>query len=262
MKTGAIVTLAALAVCASAHPPYLTGTVGSAPVFLDLDLDQAGGKVSGWYYYLRVGKQIRLDGTIDAKGRFLIVETDYNTNTKTGSFEGTAAGARWTGTWRNAKGGGALPFALEETRDALASTTAPFRCVSIVPDRKYGFTYTHSLDLTLAKGEVKALDVSRAVKSRDGDEQSCSISLSDLKREKTGEGVLLRARADNPGDASAPHCTVRIIGAGDWLVVNVGDAGDSGNDCRQAGDAMFCSPRAMWTDLIVNRKAQTCRPVQ
>ena len=262
MRKSTLVLLAALAVPASAHPPYLAGTVGTAPVFVDLDRD--GGKVSGWYYYLRVGKDIRLEGTIDAKGHFRIDESDYNTGKKSGSFDGAVTGTHWTGTWRNAAGGGALPFALEQTRDALVAVSGRFKCSGGWYEKGYGATYTSSVDLTLAKGAVKAFYVARDMSSKQNrDEQSCSISLADFSREKTDEGILLRAKGDaHPDDANDQHCTVRIIGAGDYFVVLVGDTSDSNNDCRGSADTVFCSARGMWSDVIVDRKTQKCLPVR
>jgi hypothetical protein len=51
-------------------------------------------------------------------------------------------------------------------------------------------------------------------------------------------------------------------GAGGYLDVKIGDSGQDGNDCHAAAAAMYCSPRSFWTDMIFDRKASTCRPVE
>jgi hypothetical protein len=54
--------------------------------------------------------------------------------------------------------------------------------------------------------------------------------------------------------ACSPHCTIRILAAGDFLFIRTGDTTEDGNECRAAADTMFCSPRSFWTDLIIDRK--------
>ncbi|HEY4140604.1 MAG TPA: hypothetical protein VGM57_04275, partial [Pseudolabrys sp.] len=45
---------------ALAHPLYLTGDVGGAPVLIMLEKDNE--KLSGWYLYFRQAKDIQIDG--------------------------------------------------------------------------------------------------------------------------------------------------------------------------------------------------------
>jgi hypothetical protein len=209
---------------------------------------------------LRHGKEIRLDGRIDAKGNFQLDE--FAADRKTGSFKGAANGPHWTGEWRNAAGAASLAFALDETRDVLSAVSGRFRCTTKKNDKQFGYIYTHTLDLTLAKGAVKSFTTSRGETSAQGDDQSCSIELGDLERVPSDAGILLRSKGDDPGAENTPHCTVRILAAGDYLYVKMGDGSEAGNDCRGAADAMYCSPRSFWADMIVERKTQVCRSVE
>jgi len=68
------------------------------------------------------------------------------------------------------------------------------------------------------------------------------------------------ARADQR--SGEHHCSIRIFKAGDYLVLRTGDPSQKGDDCRGAGSEMFCSPRAFWLDLVVNRQTQLCRQVK
>lgn len=51
-------------------------------------------------------------------------------------------------------------------------------------------------------------------------------------------------------------------GAGDYLDAKIGDSGQDGNDCHGGDAAMYCSPRGFRADMIFDRKASTCRPVE
>jgi hypothetical protein len=247
---------AALSASAAAQPIQLSGTIGALPVFVDLSRN--GDAVSGWYFYLKVGKQLRLAGKLDHNGFFQLEEYTANTNTRTGSFSGRVKDGKWLGTWRNAAGKAPHDLALADVRDTPED--GRFKCSTKRSDREFGYTYTHSIDLSLSKGRVKRLSLSRDVSSDQGDEQSCQIALGDLNQLRSQAGILLRAKGDHRGNEQ--HCTIRILPAGDYLVIKTGDASQTGDDCRGVSDTMFCGPRAMWTDLIVNRKTQSCRPVQ
>jgi hypothetical protein len=78
-----------------------------------------------------------------------------------------------------------------------------------------------------------------------------------LRQVPSDAGVLLRAKEDDEKDTSedAQHCTLRILGDDNYLYVRV-------DGCKGAGDTMFCSARGSLTDLVVNRKAQTCKAVR
>lgn len=53
----------------------------------EMKLARAGEKLSGTYFYTKVGKALKLDGTIDKDGKFKLKETDASGKT-TGEFEG------------------------------------------------------------------------------------------------------------------------------------------------------------------------------
>jgi len=259
MRAGAILVLAAgLFASASAQPIQLSGTIGTRPVFADLS--RTGDTVSGWYFYMKVGKQLRLEGKLDQNGFFQLDEHTANTNTRSGSFSGRVKGGHWSGTWRNAAGKKPVEIDLNEVRSTLAGVSGRFKCSAKRRDREYGYTYTHSVDLSLMKGRVKKLSLFRGETSKQGDDQNCRIGLSDLKQVDAETGILLRAKGDRRADAQ--HCTIRIVAAGDYLIVKAGDSSQSGDDCRGTSDTMFCSPRGFWADLIVNRTTQSCRSVQ
>lgn len=258
MRGGLLAAAILLCGAAAAQPIQLYGTVGTLPVFLDLSRN--GDTVSGWYFYLKVAKQIRLEGRLDHNGFFQLEEYSASSNTRTGSFKGRAKDGHWSGTWRNAKGGSQHDVSFDVLRSTLRDVDGRFRCSTKRSDPQFGYTYTHSLNLTLADGRVKGLSMGRKVRSEDGDEQSCQIGMGDLKQMPSPVGILLRAKADRA--KSQQHCTIRLYRAGDYLVVRTGNPSQAGDDCRGAGDEMFCSPRSFWADLVVNRKTQVCRSVE
>lgn len=109
----------ATAICASAQTGaktfrgYLSGTS------IQMTLTREGGKLSGTYLYTRIGKDLKLAGTIDAAGNFKLKETDAAGKT-TGEFSGkwieeeNANGASLEGEWRKPNSRNTLNFALSE----------------------------------------------------------------------------------------------------------------------------------------------------
>lgn len=251
----ALLFAALFASAASAQPILITGTIGKAPVFLDLD--RTGDTVSGWYFYLKVGKQIRLEGKADRHGEFDLQEYTASTNSRTGSFKGRNKNGHWTGTWTDAAGRKSLPIAFDEVHGSVPD--GRLGC-SVRAHDDYGTHTKQSLALAIAGGRVKTLKLALEEKMDGGDEQSCHLALSDLKQVPSPVGIALKARRDRA--ASEHHCTVRLFAAGDYLVARLGDPSQTNDDCRGAGNAMFCSPRAFWLGLAVNRKTQTCKQVK
>ncbi len=261
MRRAIILLVAAGVLCAPAvaHPLYLSGTVGAAPAFFMLEQDK--DDVTGWYLYLRVGKEIRLSGTRKADGSFVLEETAPD-NRKTGTFNGKVGQGRWQGTWRKAADAPALAFSLKEENDTLGTLNGRFRCTTRKVDKQFGYTYSYSLDLAASKGEVRKLTIASEATSR-YDQHRCAIALRDLAQVSSDVGILLRAEGDTDAQqANAQRCSIRIVGAGGYLYVRIGDTTESGNDCKGAGDSMFCSPRGSWTDLIVDRATQACKAVE
>jgi hypothetical protein len=179
----------------------------------------------------------------------------------TANFSGTVRGAQWTGTWKAVLDGKPVAFALSENRDTLAGVSGNFRCTARQVDGELGWTWTESMTLTLARGKVSRLHVSHSATSLDGDEQVCGLAHTDLERASSATGILLRAKGDTPGGEGG-HCSVRVMAAGDYLYLAMGDATEDGNDCRSSGDEMYCSPRGNWNDLVIDRKTGQCTMVR
>lgn len=59
----------------------------------EMNLRREGDKLSGTYFYTKIGKNLNLSGTVDAKGNFNLKETDA-------SGKGTG---EWSGTWKEEK---------------------------------------------------------------------------------------------------------------------------------------------------------------
>jgi len=253
-----IVAMLAAPQLASAHPLYLTGTIGTAPVLLMIERDDTA--LSGWYLYLRQGKQIRLEGKVAADGAFTLDEFGGPKSQKTGQFDGRIARGQWTGVWRKPEQQATLPLRLTEGADVLSNLSGRFTCATKKVDREFGYTYRHTLSLRVTRGAVKAFDVKRGETGTHGEDQACVIALSDVKQEKSDSGILLRTHGSS--SATGPRCTIRLIGAGDYLYVQMGDWTESGNDCRGDDEAMYCSPRSFWADMIVNRKTHACVTVE
>ncbi len=240
---------------AGAQPILLSGTIGKAPVFLDLD--RTGDTVSGWYFYLKAGKQIRLDGKLNPNGLFDIQEYTASTNSRTGSFKGRIKDSHWSGTWTDAAGKRSTGIVFDEVRGTLKNADGRLRCAVRARDTDFGTRTKESLDLTLKAGRVKALNLSLVEKTQGGEAQSCRLDLSDLKQVPTPVGILLHARGDRP--SSEHHCSVRLFAAGDYLVTRIGDSSQENDDCRAA---QFCTPRTFWLGLVVNRQTQVCKQVK
>jgi hypothetical protein len=264
MKLAKAVALAASFMVPSSaytHPLYLTGTIGSAPVLLMLEKDNE--KLSGWYLYFRQARDIELDGRIDATGHFELDEYAAPGHRKMAVFSGTATHGSWTGSWKSADAR-TVGFRLAENHDVLNDLSGSFRCSARNLDKKFGYTFERSLNLTVVKGAVKSIVVNNGSKSHHGDgDQQCSIGAEDLKQIASDAGILLQAHGDEPsGGEDAGNCTVRVVGTADYLYVQVGDFTEPRNDCRGIGTTMFCSPRGGWGDLVVDRKTRSCRAVQ
>lgn len=82
------------------------GNVGESSI--QMTLERKGNKLSGTYFYQKVKKELRLEGTIDNEGNFKLTEFAPN-GTKTGEFSGkwsnseTDIGISLTGNWINPK---------------------------------------------------------------------------------------------------------------------------------------------------------------
>lgn len=77
---------------------------------------------------------------------------------------------------------------------------------------------------------------------------------------KSNDSKADEAESDEAGDEEQ-RCTIRILGDGDILWIRFGESGGS-DICRNTGSAMFCSPRAFWNDLFVDRRTQKCKALK
>lgn len=256
-RLAAVIALACLfASPLSAQTYFYSGTIGKTPVFAELNRD--GEHLIGSYLYLKYGKSIELSGKIDAHGAFHLDETSFDTTKKSGNFDGRDVNGVWSGTWTNAAGGAPQSFALTESHDTLAGFSGDFQCAEHHTDKQYGYKYSRSARVTFTKGVLTRLELSQESKGSDGDEQSCSIGLSDLKRIPGNSGVILRGKNDAPGQ-DVEHCTIRIVGNANFIYVSPGDLNEQNNDCKGSNDVMFCSPRANFGDVLID-KTGVCKP--
>jgi hypothetical protein len=116
-----LATGAALAAAAPAAPAYFhkyyAGKVDKYAFRMELKC--LNGVLTGNYTY--AGKQlpIYLNGKIGASGNFTMEEVGAYGGKSTGSFSGTVAGSRISGTWRSADGKKALPFEADQTSEIV-----------------------------------------------------------------------------------------------------------------------------------------------
>ncbi len=107
----------AMAICVSAQTKTFSGYVNGSPVQMTLTRD--GEKLSGTYFYTRIGKDLKLAGTIDAEGNFNLKESDAAGKT-TGEFTGKWTeesyqnGAQLSGEWRKPNSEESLGFIVSE----------------------------------------------------------------------------------------------------------------------------------------------------
>lgn len=99
-------------------PKTLAGTIGEYPIRMTLAQD--GAKVTGSYEYTRVGKAIKLSGTVSGKA-VQLTETD-DKGAPSGTFALNIEGEKLTGEWTSAKGK-KLPLALSAS--AASASAAP-----------------------------------------------------------------------------------------------------------------------------------------
>ncbi len=245
---------------ARAEPTLLSGTIGKAPVMLSLA--NKDGRLTGWYVYLRVGKPIRLEGTLKAGRAYTLDEfpLDQPRQKKTGVFAGTVTQGHWTGTWRKAGGGPEMNVDLSENHSTLARSNIDLQCVATRTDRHSGDTSKYSLALAMVNGTVRSFALAQQSTARSGGAERCAIDLADLKPVKSDTGFLLRT--GDLAEDKTPRCTIRLVEAGDYRYVEIGDVTAPYDDCRGGDEVMYCGLRQDWADMIVDRKSSTCRPVE
>lgn len=138
-----------------------------------------------------------------------------------------------------------------------ALSTADIVCTARKTDRRFGYRYRYDVTLSVREGRVRRFKLSQQATSKDGDEQGCSIGLDDLEQAAGDGAIVLRTNGD-----AKPRCTIRITAEGRQIRIRIGDAAEEGNDCRGGDNVMYCSPRAFWAEVIIDRKTSACRPVE
>ncbi len=108
LLTAAMMILAVFsAALAQTSNRVFRGFISGSPVQITLTRD--GEKLFGTYFYTRVGRELKLDGTIDGAGNFKLTEADA-TGKRTGEFSGkwtedeNANGASLEGSWQKPGG--------------------------------------------------------------------------------------------------------------------------------------------------------------
>lgn len=151
------------------------------------------------------------------------------------------------------------PARAESVTGDLRRLSVDVACSATKTDRRFSYRYRYDVTLSVHQGTVRRLKLSQRATSKDGDDQGCHIDLADFKQEAAKGAIVLR-EAD--GDGEKPRCTVRITAEAKQIRIKIGDASEAGNDCRGGDNVMYCSPRAFWADMVVDRKSSACRPVE
>jgi hypothetical protein len=244
------------------EPLYLSGKVGTTPVLLTLD--NGDGVLVGGYTDLSLGREMLVEGKLAADGTFTLDGfLAGGSSQKEWFFSGTVVNGRWTGTWRKPSDKAGVAVTLGEDRDAIRNLTIGLQCVDTEVDRRYGYTYKRTLTLNAKDGALRKFMIDHSVTAPNGDgDGGCAIGLGELRPAGTaGASLLLQIRKRREDETR--RCTVRLISAGDHLLVRIGDPLEDGNDCREGSGVMYCSTRAFWSgDMIVDRRTRRCKVIE
>ena len=88
------------------------GTIGDS-LRVEMTLSRKGAELSGSYFYTKIGKNLRLQGKVDASRKFVLTEFDEK-GRSTGTFKGVfdVTGGEMQGTWLSPDRSMTLPFYL------------------------------------------------------------------------------------------------------------------------------------------------------
>jgi hypothetical protein len=115
--TAILIIAAAVCIAAQTKIRIFRGDLNGIPI--QMTLSRSGDKLSGSYFYTRIGKDLQLTGTIDAEGNFKLKETDP-AGKITGEFSGkwteevSSNGAELQGEWRKPNSADGLGFYASE----------------------------------------------------------------------------------------------------------------------------------------------------
>jgi len=98
-----------------------TGNVGELPIVMDLNRDST--KLTGSYYYSKVGIPMLLEGTIQSDGSFELKEFNDEMVNTARMFGVISPTGTLTGTWQHVKKGNTLPLQLLEKTIGIAQVS-------------------------------------------------------------------------------------------------------------------------------------------
>ncbi len=98
-----------------------TGNVGDLPIVMDINRDST--KLTGSYYYAKVGIPMLLEGTIQSDGSFELKEFNDEMVNTARMFGVISPTGTLNGTWQHAKKGNTLPLQLLEKTIGIAQVS-------------------------------------------------------------------------------------------------------------------------------------------
>ncbi len=107
----------AMQIQAQTENKIFSGAIGESRI--QMNLERNGNNLSGTYFYIKIGKELKISGTINKDGNFILTET-APTGAKTGEFKGLWSKDAETdsltlnGTWTNPQASKTLDFYLGE----------------------------------------------------------------------------------------------------------------------------------------------------
>jgi hypothetical protein len=236
---------------------YFFGALGRQPIAGWLDRDT--NHVSGWYFHTNEARQIRIEGDIGSDGYFQLEET-MNPGGRA-AFLGSVMKGTWMGMWKAGPGETSAPFSFEEFRNPPTELSCAYHCSARIRDYELGTLYSWTLTLSINRGRVRKFLSVQGSRMLTGEEQQCSMSMDDMRQRPSRTGILLVVGDGESKEDSVPACSIRILANKEFVWVRFEDAPDAGHDCRNIGETMYCSPRAFWNDLLIDRRTGKCRPV-
>lgn len=128
-----------------------TGTVGSAPIVMELRLLSDGAVAGGRYFYTRHHLDLMLEAGQSTAGHVVLKEGAGKAQPRITLDH--QPGGSWRGTWRNAKGK-TLPVALVPATPAPPAATAPDYLRTLATQRPYDYLRLTGLKLVAGKQET------------------------------------------------------------------------------------------------------------
>jgi hypothetical protein len=105
---------------------FFTGALGK-DLNVVFSLREQGGRITGFYYYPKIGQDIPITGVIDQRGSFTLKEYGEK-GTVTGIWQGRMSEAdQLTGAWKSPRGNKTLSFALQRLHSDEAPGEAEHR---------------------------------------------------------------------------------------------------------------------------------------